>query len=243
MKDWLHTVAAGGAILATGVFGPAAVAASVVDEHWADPVLNLWARNILAAAGTTVHVRGLERLPPGTCILASNHQSNFDPVVVFACVPKHLRFVAKAELFRIPFFGGWLKRLGNLRVERGGNEKDRQTLEEAVSAVREKVSVMFFPEGTRSVDGQLKPFKKGAALLAIQAQVPLVPMAIAGTREILPTGSRWIRGGRHAALVVGAPIPTVGLGEQDREALTERSRVAVAELLDEARRWLKEREQ
>jgi 1-acyl-sn-glycerol-3-phosphate acyltransferase len=189
-----------------------------------------------------VHVRGLERLPKGTCILVSNHQSNFDPVVVFACVPKHIRFVAKAELFRIPFFGSWLKQLGNLRVERGGSDKDRKTLEDAVSAVREKVSVMFFPEGTRSADGELRKFKKGAAMLAIQAQVPLVPMALAGTREILPTGSPWIRGGRQAALIVGEPIPTAGMGEQDREALTQRSREAVAGLLEQAQRWLKEQE-
>lgn len=239
MKDWMHSVATGGAILATGFFGPAAVVASYGKEEWADPVLAAWARNILQAAGTTVHVRGLERLPEGTCIFASNHQSNFDPVVILANVPRHVRFVAKAELFRIPFFGGWMKRLGNIRVERSGSEKDRQALAEAVTQVRERVSVLFFPEGTRSADGVLKPFKKGAAMLAIKAQVPLVPMAVAGTMEILPPGSRSIRGGRHAALLVGEPIPTAGLTEQDRESLTERSRQAVAALLDEAQGWLR----
>jgi 1-acyl-sn-glycerol-3-phosphate acyltransferase len=240
MKDWLHTAATGGAVLATGIFGPLAAGATLFNEHWADPVIRMWARNILDAAGTRVHVRGLERLPEGTCILVSNHQSNFDVVVLFACIPKHLRFVAKAELFRIPLFGSWLKRTGNIRVERKGGDKDRQTLAESVAAVRERVSVMFFPEGTRSTDGQLKPFKKGAALLALQAQVPIVPMGIAGTLEIAPPGQRMIRGGRHATLVVGEPISTVGRELGERDALTGQAREAVAKLMEEAQIWLQE---
>lgn len=239
MRDWLHTVATSGAVLATGIYGPVAAGVSLLNEFWADPVIKSWADNILSAAGTTVHVRGLEKLPPGSCIFASNHQSNFDPVLIFASIPKHMRFVAKAELFRIPLFGSWLKRTGNIRVERNGSDKDRKRLAESVATVRERVSVMFFPEGHRSKDGQLRPFKKGAAMLAIQAQVPLVPLAVAGTLEILPPGRRKICGGRHAALVVGEPISTEGMTELHRDALTERAHDAVAALLQEAQSWLK----
>lgn len=240
MRDWIHTAAVGGAVLSVGVYGPLAAGVSTVNEHWADTFIVGWARNILRAAGARVQVRGLEKLPEGTCVLVSNHQSNFDVVVIFSSVPKHIRFVAKAELFRIPLFGSWLKRTGNIRVERTGGERDRKTLTESVRVVRERVSVMFFPEGTRSTDGKLGTFKKGAALLALQAQVPIVPMGIAGTLQIIPPGSRFIRGGRHAALVIGDPIPTAGRSESERDAVTELARQAVVKLMDEAQALLDE---
>jgi 1-acyl-sn-glycerol-3-phosphate acyltransferase len=203
-------------------------------------VIARWAKNILAAAGVKARVEGLERLPAGTFVLAGNHQSNFDPVMVFALVPRHMRFVAKAELFKIPLFGQVIKHTGNIRVERRGGEKDRQTLQDAVRDLREKVSVVFYPEGTRSQDGELRPFKKGAAMLAIQAQVPIVPMAVAGTAEILEKGSAWVRGGQPAALVIGEAIPTEGKDETHRDALTEQLRSAVEGLLPRARAMLKE---
>lgn len=240
IRDFFRTVATLGAILTTGVFGPAAIVAALLKDEWADPVIATWARGILGAAGVKIHVRGLEHLPAGTCVLVSNHQSNFDPPLIVSRIPKHTRFVAKAELFRVPFLGQAMKVTGNIRVERKGSEKDRRTLAEAVESVREKVSVMFFPEGTRSKDGTLRPFKKGAAAMAIAAQVPVVPMAIAGTAAILPPGSAWIRGGRTATLVVGEPRPTAGLTEADRESLTEQIRADVAKLLEQADAWVKE---
>ena len=240
MKDLLHTVATGGAVLMTGPFGAAAVGASLLNTDLADRVIARWAKNILAAAAVKARVEGLERLPQGTFVLAGNHQSNFDPVMVFALVPRHVRFVAKAELFKIPVFGQAIKYTGNIRVERKGGDKDRQTLQRAVQDLREKVSVVFYPEGTRSHDGSLRPFKKGAAMLAIQAQVPIVPMAVAGTAEILEKGSAWVRGGQPAALVIGEPISTEGKRESDREAVTEQLRSAVEGLLPRAPALLKE---
>ena len=240
MKDLLHTVATSGAVLMTGPFGLAAIGATFVSDDLADKVIAAWAKNILAAAAVKPRVEGLERLPQGTFVLAGNHQSNFDPVMVFALVPRHVRFVAKAELFKIPIFGQAIKATGNIRVERKGGDKDRQTLQNAVKDLREKVSVVFYPEGTRSRDGSLRPFKKGAAMLAIQAQVPIVPMAVAGTGDILEKGSAWVRGGQPASLVIGEPIPTEGKTEADRDGLTDRLREAVEGLLPRAQALLKE---
>jgi 1-acyl-sn-glycerol-3-phosphate acyltransferase len=234
MRDSVHTLATWVAALMAGPMGLASIGAQAMDPLLADEVLGLWARNVLRAAGVKVVSEGFEQLPPTTCVLVCNHQSNFDPVMVFGYLPKHVRFVAKAELFRIPVLGQTLKYTGNIKVNRRGGEKDRRTLQEAVQAVRERTSVMFYPEGTRSADGVLRPFKKGAALMAIQAQVPLVPMAVAGTKDILAPGSIRVRGGQVASLVVGEPISTEGMGESDRERLTELSREKVAALLERA---------
>lgn len=219
----------------TGGFSLAVSALSLKDPRNADGALNLWARSVLAAAGVRSEVHGLERIPEGHVVFVCNHQSHYDALVFLAHVRKHTRWVAKRELFRIPVFGPALRRAGNIPVERSGGQKDRSRLSEAVQAVRERVSVMFFAEGTRSEDGLLRPFKKGAAMLAIQAGVPVVPVAVSGTRLILPKGGRAVRWGQRVALVVGEPISTEGLQVQDREALTQRLEAAVAGLYAEAR--------
>lgn len=219
----------------TGGFSFVVSALSLKDPRHADGVLNVWARSVLRSAGVRSSAYGLERIPEGNVIFVCNHQSHYDALVFLAHVRKHTRWVAKRELFRIPVFGAAMRLAGNIPVERSGGQKDRSRLNESVEAVRERVSVMFFAEGTRSPDGRLRPFKKGAAMLAIQAGAPVVPVAVSGTRLILPKGGRAVRWGQRVALVVGEPIPTEGLQVQDRDALTARLEAAVAELYAEAR--------
>lgn len=236
IRKLLQTAFAGTA--AVGITGVASVAVSVLslkDAKAADPALVLWARSVLASAGVQHEAVGLEHIPEeGHVVFVSNHQSHYDALVNFAHIRKHTRYVAKAELFKIPVFGGAMRRAGNIRVERTGGGGDRARLSDAVRAVQERVSVLFFAEGTRSTDGRLRPFKKGAAALAIQAGVPVVPMAVSGTRLILPKGGRAVRWGQKVALVVGEPIPTAGLTLQDRDALTLKLEDAVAQLYAEA---------
>lgn len=235
IKDLLHTVATSSVVVGlTGTLGPIVTVISMNDERHADGILRFYCRSLLGAAGVRHEARGLENVPGGQCVFVCNHQSHFDALVLYYHLPGHVRFIAKAELFKIPIFGQALKALGNVKVDRDGSEKDRQAIGDAVTAVRERVSILFFPEGTRSDDGVLRPFKKGAAVLAINAQVPLVPLAVAGTRDILPKGSTWIRGGRKAVLEVGEPISTRGLSLDDRDALTEKARAAVETLLARA---------
>ena len=162
-------------------------------------------------------------------MLVCNHQSNFDAPFVFARLPKHIRFVAKQELYRIPIFGAALKAMGNIPVERTGSEGDRRRIEAAIEQVRTRTSILFFAEGTRSTDGRLRSFKKGAAILAIDAQVPVVPVAVAGAHEITPKGGLWVHSGRPLVLRVGKPIPTTGLGREDRDTLTRQAHDAVAD--------------
>jgi 1-acyl-sn-glycerol-3-phosphate acyltransferase len=235
IKDLIHTAVTGGAVLGlTGTLAPLATAVSMVDERAADGLIRLYGESLLRAAGVRHEVQGLENVPGGQCVFACNHQSHFDGPLIVTYLPGHVRFVAKAELFKIPVFGRALKALGNIKVDRSGGEHDRRVLEEAVTAVRERVSILFFAEGTRSEDGVLREFKKGAAVLAIGAQVPLVPMAVAGTRDILPKGSTWIHGGRKAVLQIGEPISTRGATMDDRDRLTQELHASVASLLAQA---------
>jgi 1-acyl-sn-glycerol-3-phosphate acyltransferase len=236
MKQLLRTLFAGSAAVGiTGTLSPVVSALSLVGEEAMDPVLNLWAKAILTTSGVRTRAQGLENLPPGNFVLAVNHQSHFDSLVLFAHIRRHMRFIAKQQLRRIPVFGYALARAGNVFVDRTGSEADRTKLKDSVRAVQERVSIVFFAEGTRAKDGKLMPFKKGAAILAIEAGVPLVPAALAGTHAILPSGKLAIHA-RPAALVIGEPFLTAGLTLDDREKLTEDCHRRVAQCLLEAER-------
>jgi 1-acyl-sn-glycerol-3-phosphate acyltransferase len=231
MTSLLRTAAVLAAAASTVVIGPMVVALAFTDERAADPLLRLWCNNLLRAAGVREEVHGLEHLPAGNAVYVCNHQSNFDPVFIYARLGKHLRFLAKAELFKIPFFGAALRATGMIPVDRSGGERDKEAVAKAVEVVQSRSSVVFFAEGTREPNGQLRPFKKGAAVLALQAQVPLVPLAVAGTKDVLRKQSMFVHGGRPTVLMVGEPISTVGMALEERDALTERAHARVAELL------------
>lgn len=238
----LRTAFSGAAAVSiTGALSPVVSALSFIDERAPDPALYLWADSILKAAGVRTVAHGLEHLPEGNFVLCVNHQSHFDALVLFRHVRRHMRYVAKAQLRKWPVFGYALERAGNIFVDRTGGDGDKQKLHDAARAVRERVSVVFFAEGTRSDDGVLRPFKKGAAVMAIEAQVPLIPAAIAGTHRILEKGTLAIHA-RPSALVIGKPIDTTGMGAQDREPLTTRAHAEVAELLEAGNRIVAELE-
>jgi 1-acyl-sn-glycerol-3-phosphate acyltransferase len=241
MRDILHTVAAVGAAASTVFVAPAVVALAFANERAPDPLLRLWCNNLLRAAGVRDEVYGLERLPAGNAVYVSNHQSNFDPVLIFPRLGKHLRFIAKRELFRIPIFGAALRATEMIPVDRNSSEHDREVVSQAADAVRTRLSILFFAEGTRDPNGILRPFKKGAAVLALQAQVPLVPLAVAGTKDVMHKKSFLIHGGRPVVLMVGAPISTEGKSLAERDALTQEAHAEVAKLLAAANARVEER--
>jgi 1-acyl-sn-glycerol-3-phosphate acyltransferase len=181
--------------------------------------------------GVERHVEGLEKLDPNQpYVYVCNHQSHVDPPTCMASLPGHLRFVGKKSLFHVPLFGGALRRAGHIPIDRGDSAGSTDKLNENLEALKTRISIVLFPEGTRSDDGKLGPFKKGAAVMAIQAQVPVVPMAIAGTRYILPKGFNAIHGG-VVRLRIGKPIPTVGMTHDDRDKLTVKMRHDVSNLM------------
>jgi 1-acyl-sn-glycerol-3-phosphate acyltransferase len=150
----------------------------------------LWSRMNLFLSGVRVRVRGLERLRRDRpFILMSNHQSLYDVWAIIGYIPLQLRWVMKKELRKVPIFGYGCARMGHIYVDRGDSEKAKKSLEAAGKRIRSGASVIFFPEGTRSPDGKLLPFKKGGFVVALAAGVPILPMTVNGSREILPKGN------------------------------------------------------
>ncbi|MGH7613309.1 MAG: lysophospholipid acyltransferase family protein [Gemmatimonadales bacterium] len=192
---------------------------------------SLWSRRVLRGAGTPVQVEGYERIPVGgPVVYASNHSSMFDIWALAAALPGSIRFVAKAELARIPLLGPAMVAAGHVTIDRTNRARAMEAYAHAARTIRELgVSTVVFPEGTRSRTGELLPFKNAPFGLAIAAQVPLVPVYVHATFRILPKGA-WRLRPQPIRLLVGEPISTVGLTLDDRDALRERARAAVVAL-------------
>jgi 1-acyl-sn-glycerol-3-phosphate acyltransferase len=183
-----------------------------------------------------VRVTGRDRIVPnGSYVFASNHLSFSDTPVMLANIPCQFRFLAKAGLFNVPFIGFHLRRGGHIPVPREDTRAAVKAIQEAGRIVRERgVSLLLFPEGGRT-DGELRPFKEGAALLAIFAGVPIVPVAIRGTREVMPMG-HWRMVPGKVEVHIGEPILTAGLSGKDRARLTEQVRSVVEGMLEQSKR-------
>ena len=193
-----------------------------------------WARLSLMLAGVRLTVRGREHLSSGgPVVYMANHVSNFDILALYAGLPGQFRWLAKAELFRIPLFGYAMRRAGSIPVDRSNRKKSVLSMREAVRRIENGASVVIFPEGTRSRDGELQNFKTGSFTLAIMAKVPVVPVAITGSREVMPKHSRWIHGG-HIILTILPPVATVNRPVEDRGELMEEVRKPLVAVLGEA---------
>lgn len=192
-----------------------------------------WSRLLLRVAGARVVLEDAHRIDPDRPqILVANHVSWFDVLAVAGYLPGKYRFVAKKELANVPFFGPAWRACGHISIDR----RDINSAIGSLAVARKKLeedrpTVVLFPEGTRSPSGELRAFKKGAFVLAIQTGVEVIPAAVLGSREVMAKGSWWIHTGRTIRLRFGEPIPVDGLTMDDRDALTRRARDAVAGLL------------
>jgi 1-acyl-sn-glycerol-3-phosphate acyltransferase len=222
-------------VVATVLFATISLAASIYDpgKRRQSAIARGWARFLLWVSGVRVKVEGLEKISPdASYVFVSNHLSYMDTPVVLANIPVQFRFLAKRGLFQIPFLGWHLARAGHIRVPRGDARAAVKTMGIAAQLIREAgISLIIFPEGGRSRDGNLRGFKEGAAFIALRAGVPLVPMSLKGTREVLPFGSGNIRSGT-VIMRIGDPIAIGDFSDRDRAKITEELRSRVVALLE-----------
>jgi 1-acyl-sn-glycerol-3-phosphate acyltransferase len=217
--------------LYTLVIGPPIIVASFFDGGRTMLRLGrVWIGWILSTVRVSTEVEGLENVPTHTpIILMSNHQSLVDIAAIVSTLPRSVRwrFVAKKELVRVPIFGQALVASGHIIIDRGHHAKAVESLRRAAERIRSGTTVIIFPEGTRSSNGHLQPFKSGPFHLALEAQVPIVPVTVSGSQHATPKGTLRVHPGT-VKIVYGKPIPTRGLGLDDRRTLRDRVRNAIA---------------
>ena len=196
-----------------------------------DKVIELahrWGKTLAWLTGMRITVTSESELDPQQpYVFMSNHISAADIWALYAVLPVRVRMIAKKQLGSIPFFG-WALRAGRfVFIDRQDPHSAKRSMDEAAKRIREGVSVLLFPEGTRSRDGSLKPFKKGGFHLAITAGVPIVPVAVRGTYDLLPPNTWWVRPG-PVEVILAPPVPTVGMTDADRARVLELVRAEVA---------------
>lgn len=190
---------------------------------------HIWARFSALFSGIKVEVSGTENLPRGRAVvLAANHQSGFDILILFAHLPTLFRFAPKKELFRVPVYGQNMKKAGYFQIDRKAGLHAHSIVEKMVGALKAEESVLIFPEGTRSKTGELARFKRGSLLPALKAKVPVVPITISGSFDILPPGS-WIIHPRPVRMSIGKPVYINSEAEYEKKI--EEVRQAIAGML------------
>ena len=190
----------------------------------------------MTLAGIRYKITGRENVPPTAVVFCSNHESNVDPAVLFNGLHPMLHVLYKAELRNVPLMRTVFDVGGFVPVDRGDRERAMASIARGAQSLRDGNSFLIFPEGTRSRTGALLPFKKGGFIMAIQAQVPVVPVAIRGGRNAMRKGSAIVRP-VHVSVQIGRPVPTAGLTLDDRDDLIARVRAEVERLLQEDPVW------
>ena len=185
-------------------------------------VARIWANSILVVSGIRVTVNGVENLiADRPVIYMVNHQSNFDIPVLLGRLPVQFRWLAKAELFRIPILGRGMRGSGYISIDRSNRKSAMRSLVRAAETIRGGTSVLIFPEGTRSLDGNLQPFKKGGFVLTVDAGVPVIPMIICGTWPIMPKNS-WMIRPQPVTLHILPPVDTADFNRKTKDDLMDK---------------------
>jgi len=195
-------------------------------------IARLWGKSILFVSRVKMSVKGLSNIDPSApYIYMPNHQSNFDIPVLLGHLTVQFRWLAKVELFKIPIFGRAMRKAGYISIDRNNRESAIKSLNAAANKIKSGVSVLIFPEGTRSRDGKIQPFKKGGFVMAIESGVPIVPVVITGTRSLMTKGKFRVNAG-HVSMVIHKPIDTSAYTRETKEALMESVRRVICDSIE-----------
>ncbi len=219
------------------IFGGGILLTHPFTRRWHTQLFRAWAAGTVWSSGVEVSLTGAENLDPSQqYIFVCNHQSLLDVPVITKLFPSRPRFVAKSSLEKLPFFSSVMRSLGTIAIDR----KNHQAAIEKLLAARadkdggDTSGIVFFAEGTRTTDGEIGPFKKGAVMTALSLQVPIVPMAISGAMEAFPKGGLALTPG-PVRLAIGKPIPVGENTPEEKERLLRVSRDAVVALYEQIR--------
>lgn len=218
-------------VIGSSVLGVAALLASFIPprRRFAFPVARTWARGLLLSSGVRVRVtRTAPPLPPRVVFMA-NHQSLYDIAALLATVPVPVRFLAKRSLFRLPFFGWGLAAAGFVPIDRLDRSRAKEAFKHALEALDEGMALVIFPEETRSLDGRMRPFRRGGFLMALKAKTPIVPVGISGTLQVRPKG-RLLVEPAQVEVAFGDPLDAGAVGVRRIDALVEQVESEVSRL-------------
>jgi 1-acyl-sn-glycerol-3-phosphate acyltransferase len=221
--------------LATAAFGSVSLLASVFDSSGRvqHAIARAWGGVILRITLSPVRLVGRGNLPqPSVAVYAANHLSYMDTPVVLNKLPFQFRILARHMLFKLPFIGWYLQRSGQIPVDSTSLRSSLASLNRGVRVLQSGMPLVIFPEGGRSADGRLQAFLSGPAYMAIRAQVPVVPIALVGTYELMPMHTYHLRP-RPLLLIVGEPISTVGYTSKMADDLSQRIFDAISRMYDE----------
>ena len=221
---WMPVIA-----VSTLLSGLIATLAGLLDRtgRKAHDVSGLWGHVMLWCFGVRVELTGAHHLPDGPAVYAANHASVLDIPLLFAHLPIDFRIIHKRSLFLIPIVGLYLKVGGHVAIDRSRAFRARKSLDKAIRRVHGGLSVLVFPEGTRSATGEVLPFKRGSFVLAIDAGVPVVPISLCGVKAVIPRGILSLRPGL-VRIVLHPPVPTAGKRGEDAARLADEVRGIVA---------------
>jgi len=187
----------------------------------AHAIARKWAQSGLKMNGSSIHVSGIENVPKtGGVLFVANHQSNFDIPIMVGHIPRDKGFIAKLELLKVPSFSRWMKYIGCIFIDRKDPRQSLTAISEAAERLKAGHSIVIFPEGTRSADGTVGPFKAGGLRLAIKARAPIVPVSINGSKNIMPKGTSIIRSA-SVNVIISPPLLWDEYKESDSSEISE----------------------
>jgi len=196
-----------------------------------DRVIRFWARSLVRGAGVTLRIENAETIEADRrYVLVANHYSYLDIPCILAAVPQPIRFMAKVSLFKIPIFGWAIGRAGFIPIDRKNRRTAVKSFDLAADRIRKGNTIVVFPEEGRTRAKEMRPFQRGAFLLALKSEQPIVPVAVDGTFEVFPA-IRWRVTPGVVTIRIGTPLPTAGLGLRDKDRLLTESRAQIHQML------------